>query len=139
MDISEALGALVILKAFAAGCSALTGIEAIADGVPVFRPPRAHNAQRTELMLGGRLRRDAHRTVGTDSPRHATPGGGFTVLDTLTQAAGEDDVTLVGWTRDQCLKASLIFAPACLTLPLTWSPRPSACRRRLPVARRFFS
>src|ERR1017187_5566245 len=35
----------------------------------------------------------------------------------------------------QCLNASLIFAPACLVLPLTWSPRPSACRRSLPVAR----
>src|ERR1022692_1398162 len=35
----------------------------------------------------------------------------------------------------QCLTASLIFAPACLVLPLIWSPRPSARRRRLPVAR----
>src|ERR1700730_1083017 len=35
----------------------------------------------------------------------------------------------------QCLKASLIFAPACLVSPLTWSPRPSVLRRRLPVAR----
>src|ERR1700689_3930451 len=33
------------------------------------------------------------------------------------------------------LKASLIFAPAILVSPLTWSPRPSAFRRELPVAR----
>jgi hypothetical protein len=31
---------ILILKAFAACCSALTGIEAIANGVPVFRQPR---------------------------------------------------------------------------------------------------
>jgi amino acid transporter len=39
--ISEAVGVILILKAFAAGCSALTGIEAIANGVPTFREPRA--------------------------------------------------------------------------------------------------
>src|SRR5580693_96821 len=39
--ISEAVGVILILKAFSAGCSALTGIEAIANGVPTFRPPRA--------------------------------------------------------------------------------------------------
>jgi hypothetical protein len=39
----------------AAGCSVLTGIEAIADGVPAFRRPRARLAQRTELMLGAIL------------------------------------------------------------------------------------
>ena len=32
--VSEAVGVILILKAFAAGCSALTGIEAIANGVP---------------------------------------------------------------------------------------------------------
>jgi amino acid transporter len=55
VHISEALGPIVILKAFAAGCSALTGIEAIANGVPTFREPRARRAQRTELMLGALL------------------------------------------------------------------------------------
>ena len=40
--VSEAIGVLLILKAFAAGCSALTGVEAIANGVPVFQIGRAH-------------------------------------------------------------------------------------------------
>src|ERR1700683_4886631 len=35
----------------------------------------------------------------------------------------------------QCLRASLTLAPACLRLPLAWSPRPSASRRGLSVAR----
>lgn len=48
----EALGVLLILKAFASGCSALTGVEAIANGVPLFREPRVKRAKLTELLLG---------------------------------------------------------------------------------------
>ncbi len=48
----EAVGILLVLKAFAAGLTALTGVEAIANGVPLFRPPRAARAKRTELLLG---------------------------------------------------------------------------------------
>ncbi|MGO9029157.1 MAG: APC family permease [Acidimicrobiales bacterium] len=48
----EAITALLVLKAFSAGCSALTGVEAIANGVPLFRVPRVVRAKRTELMLG---------------------------------------------------------------------------------------
>ncbi|WP_369243696.1 APC family permease [Streptomyces sp. R41] len=84
VHISEALGAIVILKAFAAGCSALTGIEAIANGVPAFRPPRARNAQRTELMLGGLL---GAMLIGLSvliHREHVTPRGGVTVLAQLT-------------------------------------------------------
>jgi amino acid transporter len=51
----EAVGVLLVLKAFAAGCSALTGVEAIANGVPQFRPPSARHAKQTELLLGGIL------------------------------------------------------------------------------------
>jgi len=48
----QAVGVLLILKAFSSGCSALTGVEAIANGVPLFKEPRAVRAKRTELMLG---------------------------------------------------------------------------------------
>jgi len=51
----EAVGIVLVLKAFSAGCSALTGVEAIANGVPLFRPPRAVRAKRTELLLGSIL------------------------------------------------------------------------------------
>ena len=43
---------LLILRAFSAGCSALTGVEAIANGVPLFREPRVVRAKRTEMLLG---------------------------------------------------------------------------------------
>jgi amino acid transporter len=49
---TEALGVVLLLKAFAAGCSALTGVEAIANGVPAFRTPAVKRAQHTELGLG---------------------------------------------------------------------------------------
>ena len=48
----QTLGVLLVLKAFSAGCSALTGVEAIANGVPLFKEPRAVRAKRTELLLG---------------------------------------------------------------------------------------
>lgn len=42
----------VVLRAFAAGCTALTGTEAIANGVPAFRKPKAKNAAATLTMMG---------------------------------------------------------------------------------------
>ena len=47
-----AVSVLLVLKAFSAGCSALTGVEAIANGVPLFKEPRQVRAKRTELLLG---------------------------------------------------------------------------------------
>jgi amino acid transporter len=49
---TESVGTLLILKAFASGCSALTGVEAIANSVPQFREPRVRRAQHTEAGLG---------------------------------------------------------------------------------------
>jgi amino acid transporter len=48
----QAVTVLLVLKAFSAGCSALTGVEAIANGVPLFRQPRVARAKRTEMLLG---------------------------------------------------------------------------------------
>ncbi len=47
----ESLTLFLILRAFAAGCTALTGIEAIADGVPAFKKPESHNAAITLIMM----------------------------------------------------------------------------------------
>ncbi len=51
-SLVQASALWVVLRAFAAGCTALTGIEAIADGAGAFRPPEAQNASRTLLLLG---------------------------------------------------------------------------------------
>ncbi len=45
-------GAFLILRAFASGCAALTGVEAISNGVPMFRKPKSKNAATTLLLLG---------------------------------------------------------------------------------------
>jgi amino acid transporter len=44
--------AWLILRAFAAGCTALTGIEAISNGVQAFRPPESINAAKTMVWMG---------------------------------------------------------------------------------------
>lgn len=44
---------LLILRAFSSGCSALTGVEAVSNGVPAFRRPKIRNAQLTLTLMGG--------------------------------------------------------------------------------------
>jgi len=44
---TEGLGIFLILRAFASGCTALTGVEAISDGVPAFQPTEWKNARTT--------------------------------------------------------------------------------------------
>ncbi len=51
-SVIEPIGVLLLLRAFASGCSALTGVEAIANAVPAFRTPRVKRAQGTEMWLG---------------------------------------------------------------------------------------
>jgi amino acid transporter len=79
-----ALGIVLILKAFAAGCSAVTGVEAIANGVPAFREPRATTAQRTEVTLGVLLGVMLVGLVVLVHTHHVQPRGGVTVLAQLT-------------------------------------------------------
>lgn len=52
-SIAQAAIVLLLLRSFASGCSALTGVEAIANGVPAFRVPKVDNARTTLLMMGG--------------------------------------------------------------------------------------
>jgi amino acid transporter len=47
----EAVSAFLILRAFAGGCTAMTGVEAIANGVPAFEPPETRNAASTLVIL----------------------------------------------------------------------------------------
>jgi amino acid transporter len=52
---TQALTLFLSLRAFSSGCAALTGIEAVSDGVPAFRSPEAQNARAVLVMLGGIL------------------------------------------------------------------------------------
>ena len=50
--LTSLAGVFLILRAFSSGCAALTGVEAISNGVPSFRRPKSKNAATTLAMLG---------------------------------------------------------------------------------------
>ncbi|MGW1865331.1 APC family permease [Streptomyces mauvecolor] len=84
---ATSVGALLLLKAFASGCSALTGVEAVANAVPSFRAPAARRAQRTEVALGALL---GVMLIGLSvliGRFHLQPVEGVTVLAQLADAS----------------------------------------------------
>ena len=87
LPVGQAVGALLLLKAFAAGCSALTGVEAIANGVPLFREPRQKRARRTEAALGILLAAMLLGIAFLTAHFHIRPLAGQTVLSQVTAAA----------------------------------------------------
>jgi amino acid transporter len=52
-SLTQAAMVLLLLRAFSSGCSALTGVEAVANGVPAFRTPKIRNARVTLALMGG--------------------------------------------------------------------------------------
>jgi amino acid transporter len=81
------LGIVLILKAFAAGSSAVTGVEAIANGTPAFREPRVKHAQRTEISLGVLLGVMLVGLAILIHAHHVVPRGGVTMLAQVTAGA----------------------------------------------------
>ncbi|MEU2338573.1 APC family permease [Streptomyces sp. NPDC013172] len=84
---ATSVGAVLLLKAFASGCAALTGVEAIANAVPSFRTPRVKRAQRAEVALGAVL---GLMLIGLSvliGRFHLQPVEGVTVLAQLTDAS----------------------------------------------------
>lgn len=51
-DIAGIALIFLVARAFSSGCAALTGVEAISNGVPAFRKPKSRNAATTLLLLG---------------------------------------------------------------------------------------
>jgi amino acid transporter len=83
----ETVSVLLLLKAFSAGCSALTGVEAIANGVPLFRQPRVARAKQTELMLGVILGAMLLGLAVLADRWHIGPRSGQTVLSQIMATA----------------------------------------------------
>ncbi len=52
-QVGGVLTLLLCLRAFASGCTALTGVEAISNGVPSFKKPKSRNAASTLVIMGG--------------------------------------------------------------------------------------
>jgi len=84
---TEAVGLFLLLRAFASGCSALTGVEAIANAVPSFRKPRAKRAQHTEVGLGVILGLMLIGIAMVADKFKAEPSKTVTTLAQLTQGA----------------------------------------------------
>jgi amino acid transporter len=82
-----AVGILLLLRAFASGCSALTGVEAIANAVPEFRQPRFRRAQHTEMGLGIILGLMLIGIAVVIQKYHVKPSGTVTALAQITQGS----------------------------------------------------
>jgi amino acid transporter len=54
-DTLQPLSLFLVLRAFSSGCTALTGVEAISNGIPAFREPRTRNAASTMAIMSGIL------------------------------------------------------------------------------------
>jgi amino acid transporter len=84
---TEALSVVVILKAFSAGCSSLTGVEAIANAVPAFRSPAVKRAQRCEIALGVLLGAMLLGLAFQIRLHQVVPRGNVTILAQLSAGA----------------------------------------------------
>ena len=54
-ETTQTLTLFLILKAFASGCTALTGVEAISNGIMAFKTPKSRNAAQTLMVMSGIL------------------------------------------------------------------------------------
>jgi amino acid transporter len=95
-SVVESVGILLLLKAFASGCSALTGVEAIANAVPEFKRPRARRAQHTEMMLGIILGLMLIGIAVLIKKFHVTPSATETTLAQLAAAGVGKNVLFYG-------------------------------------------
>jgi len=80
---SKPLTTLLVLEAFSAGCTALTGIEAISNGVPVFEKPEVRNAGKTLLIMAFLMALLFVGSIGLTQFLNVLPEGQETILSAL--------------------------------------------------------
>ena len=81
VEATQGLTLFLILRAFSAGCSAMTGTEAISNAVPAFKPPEPRNAGATLMIMAGIL---AFLLLGVTALTQ--------ILDIVPSATGHDTV-----------------------------------------------
>jgi len=87
IQTTEAIGLFLILRAFSSGCATLTGIEAVSNGIPAFRPPEPKNASITLVWMAAIL---AVTSLGIAYLAHAyniSPKESETLISMLGRAA----------------------------------------------------
>jgi hypothetical protein len=102
----ETIGILLLLKAFAGGSVALTGVEAIANGVPAFKPPEARNAANTMTAMAillGILFTGLTLVAVQYGLRPALEGGPSIVALAAAAAFGDGSVLFVAFAASTAL------------------------------------
>jgi len=109
----------LLMRAFASGCTAMTGVEAVSNGVPIFRDPAKKNAKRTLtliiLVLGMLLAGIAllARGLGVAATRPAQPGYRSVLSQITERVVGHGALyyaTLAATLAVLCLSANTSFA-----------------------------
>ncbi|MBC2581598.1 APC family permease [Clostridium sp. DJ247] len=93
-DITGDLTLLLFVRAFAAGCTALTGIEAVSNGIPSFKEPSQKNAKRVLELLAFLV---------------LTIFGGLSYLATLYHAVPNPQVTVIAQIASQVFGTGFMF------------------------------
>jgi hypothetical protein len=122
----ETAGAWLLVRAFASGCTAMTGVEAVSNGVPIFRKPTVPNAQRAltliiailVVLLAGIAVLCRIYGIGATAPGAA---GYESVLSELTGA-------VVGRGGFYYLTMSSVVAVLCLSANTSFADFPRLCR-----------
>jgi len=106
---SESIGIFLLLSAFAQGCTAMTGTEAISDGVLAFKPPEADNARKTLLAMGVILGTMFLGMSYLATQLHIQPASAETVLSQIGRTVfGEGAM----WVVLQCATALILVLAA---------------------------
>ena len=149
MPASEPLTLFLLLTAFSNGCTAMTGVEAVSNGVPAFKPPESRNAAATMMMMAVlsismflgitllaqtyQILPSAHETVVSQLARAVFGGRGSALLP---RAGGDDaDPGAGGEHRLRGLPAPRV-APGARPLPAAPVHEPGRPPRLLERHRR---
>jgi len=99
----------LLLRAFSGGCTALTGIEAISNGVQAFKPPESKNAVITMLAMGGFAMTLFIGITVLSTHMHLVPGEAESILSQMTrEIAGKGFIYY--WV--QLFTAAILFLAA---------------------------
>ncbi|MGB9799431.1 MAG: APC family permease [Thermanaerothrix sp.] len=83
LPVLQPITPFLVLHTFATGCTALTGIEAISNGVPAFRPPEARNAGQTLIIMAGLMGTLFLGSIGLTQFLAVIPRADETILSAL--------------------------------------------------------
>jgi amino acid transporter len=89
IETTRAFGLFLVLHAFSSGTTALTGVEAISNGIPAFKQPRSHNAGVTLMWMSAILGMLFLGISYLAGPIGAVPSERETVISQLARAAFE--------------------------------------------------